>query len=97
MMRGWHVLWANSLVALLVQSYTECTALNMHALRGGAMCECEIAFIRKLMPALGFATVSDGEEVRGYTRYEWKIVRPKSMPFYVLLWVHSDADKINHI
>ena len=57
------------------------------------MCECEIAFIRKLMPALGFGTEYEAI-VRKVTSYQWEIDRPNNEPFVVYLTVHADADKI---
>ena len=43
--------WAGNFVSLVVGSYVSCCELHLAAVKGGAACDCEIAFIVSLMPA----------------------------------------------
>ena len=94
---GWRAQWVHNFVGLIVASFTRCELLRLHALQGGAACDCEIDFIRKLMPALGFRVCQDGyvDPDGRCIYYEWQMERQGEEPFDVLLYVHQDADNIS--
>eukprot|EP01047_Picozoa_sp_COSAG01_P014386 COSAG01_NODE_698_length_14177_cov_13.550039_18_plen_970_part_00 len=93
---GWRADWAGNFVSLVVGSYASCCELHLAAVKGGAACDCEIAFIVSLMPALGFAVKSFAEERDGGKRlcWSWEISRPESeaRPLVVRLTQYQRAE-----
>ena len=105
---GWRANWAQSFVSLILASYTNAELLAMHAVKGGAACDCEISSIEAVMPALGFTTVKsratpemgiDKDGTHMWEEWLWSVERPNARPFRVQLERYArvgycDADMV---
>ena len=85
-------------VNLILVSYPTCAELFLHALKGGAVCDCEIGFIWTMLRGLGFKCVLDGyfNADKKFTQFAWSKARPGDAErFNVNLHVHHDPDDID--
>jgi len=96
---GWRMPWVHNMVQLVLSNYTDCQYLFLHALKGGDACDCEISFIRNLMPYLGFTTLYDGvyDASVSHTRYVWYMSRPgtNTADYNIWLYVHDKPEEVS--
>eukprot|EP01047_Picozoa_sp_COSAG01_P125225 COSAG01_NODE_54261_length_333_cov_0.888889_1_plen_110_part_11 len=70
----------------------------MMAVKGGAACAMEVAFLEALLPALGFQVEQAAEDEGGdgeYLKWFWSIQRPgaAAMPFMVALYQYARVER----
>lgn len=70
--------WAISVINLIGLHASCCSRLFLFAVKGGAACDEEIAFIQMIMPLLGFRTLASSVPVKPMDKKIWKWSLPRT-------------------
>eukprot|EP00931_Biecheleriopsis_adriatica_P010738 TRINITY_DN111803_c0_g1_i1.p1 TRINITY_DN111803_c0_g1~~TRINITY_DN111803_c0_g1_i1.p1 ORF type:complete len:242 (+),score=47.63 TRINITY_DN111803_c0_g1_i1:64-789(+) len=78
-----HLSWALGVASMLATNVTRCKDMLLFAVKGSPACDCQLLFLRGLMPKLGFAIVDDYDE-------NWDETETDSWAY---VWQYRRSDK----